>query len=62
MALDTMVPIPVAGSDALTAPEARGLACYVLVAPAGHAYYMLFCMELLVRRVVLTKKFRVILG
>ena len=57
MALDTMVPIPVAGSDALTAPEARGLACYVLVAPAGHAYYMLFCMEWLVRRVVFNIKF-----
>ena len=57
MALDTMVPIPVAGSDALTAPEARGLACYECVAPAGHAYYMLFCMEWIVRRVVFNIKF-----
>ena len=57
MALDKMVPVPAAESDALAAPEARGLACYVLVAPAGHAYYMLFCMKWFVRRVVFNIKF-----
>ena len=35
MTLDTMVPIPAAGSDALTAPEARGLACYEFVPSRG---------------------------
>ena len=57
MALDTMVPVPAAESDALAAPEARVLGCYESVAPAGHAYYMLFCMEWLVRRVVFNIKF-----
>ena len=57
MALDTMVPVPAAESDAMAAPEARVLACYECVPPAGHAYYMLFCMEWIVRRVVFNIKF-----
>ena len=57
MALDTMVPVPAAGSDALARQRREDWLAMSSYPPAGHAYYMLFCMEWLVRRVVYNIKF-----